>query len=202
MSKKETPESRKKQIITAAEVVLLAVGIDNFTINLVIKEAEIAKGTVYNYYKHKDEMLAELATKALDMMNEHFKAAMAEHANSIDKIKSICWAAYGFHERHSRHFELISFMERPDFDINMDRYRSLSHDFQQYMSEVIKEGLEKGEIRKDLNPISTIYILWASCVAVVQFVESKKKLLKYHLEISTKTMVDDFANMIAKSLEA
>ena len=58
--KRETPELRKQQIIAAADLVLLEVGIERFTVDQVIEKAGIAKGTVYNYYKNKDEMLAEL----------------------------------------------------------------------------------------------------------------------------------------------
>ena len=56
--KRATPEIRKNQIIAAADLVLLEAGIDAFTIDQVIAKAGIAKGTVYNYYKNKDQILA------------------------------------------------------------------------------------------------------------------------------------------------
>ena len=200
--KRESPESRKSQIIAAADLVLLEVGIDRFTVDQVIERAKIAKGTVYNYYKNKDEMLAELATKGLDIMQQHFVDSTKKHANWVDKIRAICLACYEFYEKYPKYFELISYMERPDFNINIQGYLKLSFDFQKFTSSLIVAGQEQGEIRKSLEPMMVNYILWACCVGVVQFVESKKKLLKNHHEIDRQQMVNTFADMITQGIKA
>ena len=44
-------ESREQQIVIAADTVLQQVGVNNFTIAQVVETLDIAKGTVYKYYK-------------------------------------------------------------------------------------------------------------------------------------------------------
>ena len=199
--KRETPESRKSQIISAADLVLLEVGIDRFTVDQVIEQAKIAKGTVYNYYKNKDEMLAELGTKGLDIMQQYFVDATQAHENSVDKVKAMCLACYEFYERYPRYFELVSYMERPDFNINIQGYLKLSYEFQKFTSDIVITGQKRGEIKQSLEPTMVNYIIWACCVGVVQFVESKKKLLKNHHEIDRQQMVNTFASMMTAGIK-
>ncbi|MEM8894940.1 MAG: TetR/AcrR family transcriptional regulator [Bacteroidota bacterium] len=200
--KRATPEFRRSQIIAAADLVLLEIGIEHFTVDQVIERAKIAKGTVYNYYKNKDEMLAELGYKALSLMHSLFYQAIMESEESINKLRAICTSSYDFYQLYPQYFELISYMERPDFKINTHDYVKISHNITDMVNRVVVDGQEKGEIRQSLAPEMITYIIWASCVGVVQFVESKKKLLKNHHEINTAQMVETFAEMITVGIKA
>jgi len=200
MRKRESPELRKNQIIAAADLVLLSVGIERFTVDQVIAKAGIAKGTVYNYYKNKDEMLAELGAKALRLLHETFSNATDEVKSSVDKIKAICYAHYSYTKKYPAYSELISHMERPEFDIHIQGYLNISFGLTDYVVGIIKEGQKSGEIKKDLDPHIVTYIAWATNVGVVQFVESKKNMLKNHHEISTQKMVETFADMITEGI--
>ena len=202
MPKKETPESRKSQIIAAADLVLLEVGINRFTVDQVIQRAGIAKGTVYNYYKHKDEMLAELGFKSLRLLRDSFAAGTAKHDSAIHKVKAICHACYQYYMRYPKYFELIAYMERPEFQINTQEYIRISEEIQGLTEGIIKQGQAQKEIRHNLNSTMANYILWASCVGVVGFVESKKKLLKNYHEIDTSALVEAFADMITEGMAA
>jgi AcrR family transcriptional regulator len=48
-------------------MVLQEVGVNNFTIDQVVDYLGIAKGTVYKYFKSKDDVLAEVSVKALNL---------------------------------------------------------------------------------------------------------------------------------------
>ncbi len=198
--KKETPETRKSQIISAAELVLLESGIERFTMDKVVAKAGIAKGTVYNYYKNRDEMLADLGMRSIALMHHYFREATSNKASAIQKVKGICFACHEFYKKYPRHFDLITYMERPQFDINISGMIRLSQDFQDFTYSIIQNGQQAGEIKPDLDPTTVNYIIWACCVGVVQFVESKKKLLKNYHEINTEKMIESFANMITEGL--
>ncbi|MEM6767246.1 MAG: TetR/AcrR family transcriptional regulator [Bacteroidota bacterium] len=197
-----TPEGRKLQILAAAELVLLEVGIENFTVDQVIEKAGIAKGTVYNYYKNKDEMLGAVGLKALSMLHQKFSDYAGKHENSLEKIKAVCLASYEYNHDFPRYFDLISYMERPEFDITDADYMKMSHKLQILMVEIVEEGKKKGEIRKHFDPMAINYIVWASCVGVIQFLEAKKKLLTHYHEMNTKQLIETYANMITDGLAA
>ena len=198
--KRESPEQRKSQIIAAADYVLLEVGIDRFTVDQVIARAGIAKGTVYRYYKNKDEMLAELCGKALQLLLETFTKATEAVPSYIDKIKAICHSHYDYTRTYPAYSDLISYMERPEFDIHIQSYLNISYAITDYVVKMVREGQEAGEIKKDLDPHVLTYVAWATNVGVVQFVETKKHMLKNHHEITTKQLVSAFADMLTEGI--
>ncbi len=198
--KRATPESRKLQILAAADQVLIQIGIEHFTVDRVIEVAHIAKGTVYRYYKNKDEMLAELGVKALTLLQADFDRAVAQQTHSMDKVKAIVGACYQFYQHHLQYFELISYMERPEFDLNASGYLKLSEHTQRFTQHIIEQGQAKGEINPSLDATMLHYIMWAACVGVVEFVETKKKLLKHHHQINTEHMIGTFAELMTKGM--
>ena len=58
----ELRETKKQQILQAALKVFASKGFNGATINMIAKEAGIAKGLMYSYYDSKEQLLDELLT--------------------------------------------------------------------------------------------------------------------------------------------
>ena len=56
----ELRENKKQQILQAALKVFAGKGFNGATINMIAKEAGIAKGLLYSYYESKEQLLGEL----------------------------------------------------------------------------------------------------------------------------------------------
>ncbi len=197
-----TPGTRKNQILAAADLVLIEVGIERLTIDLIVEKAGIAKGTVYNYYKSKDEVLTDLSVKALTLLYEAFKKDAGQHPNSVDKLSAICMSNYRYYLNYPEYYKLVSFIERPEFGINANAYRKLSLSFQNFVQGIIKTGQKKGEISTSLNPVDIANVIWASCIGVVQFVDSKKDLLKNPNELDAEEFIRTFSTMVTRGIIA
>ncbi len=67
-------ETKKQQIMQAALKVFASQGVNGATINMIAKEAGIAKGLMYTYYESKEQLLDELLAfgmqKAASFLNE------------------------------------------------------------------------------------------------------------------------------------
>jgi AcrR family transcriptional regulator len=73
----DTPRTKEKEVRTAeieqaARKVFLSRGFQAATIQEIAEEAGIAKGTVYLYYKSKDDLYAALLLPSLEFLNETF----------------------------------------------------------------------------------------------------------------------------------
>lgn len=179
---------------------MLEVGIERFTVDQVIEKAGIGKGTVYKYYRNKDQMLVDLVVKALELLLTGFQEVTEEKEHHLDKIKALIQSCYAYYQTYPKYFELISYMERPEFDIDEANYLAVSHRLQAFTHNLVLEGQQKGHINPSLDTAMSHYILWACCVAVVEFVEAKKKLLKDHHEIDRHAMVDTFAEVFTQGM--
>jgi AcrR family transcriptional regulator len=199
-NKHQSPEIRKQQILLAAEIVLRKDGIQNFTIDQVIVHAQIAKGTVYKYYKTKDKLLAELAIKSVNMMFDRFKKSVLDQESSIAKIRAICMACYQFYLNHPQYYSLMNYFEQHGNNDEREEYLKVSFELQKFIETIINEGKKSGEIKPDLETRFIDYIIWASCVGVIQFIDSKKSLLPDLKQIKQDKLIETFSFIITSGL--
>ncbi|MHA7128617.1 TetR/AcrR family transcriptional regulator [Algoriphagus namhaensis] len=196
-NKHHSPETRKQQILLAAEIVLLKEGIQNFTIDQVISHAQIAKGTVYKYYKSRDHLLAEMAVKAVEMLFMSFKSAATGMNSSMEKLRAVIKACYHFYRNYPQYYGLLNYFERTDVNADeKEKYVTVSFQLQQFIEDIISQGKESGEIETPVSDRYLDFILWSSCVGMIQFIENKKDLIPNFKEINQEQLMDDFASII------
>ena len=193
---------RRQQILSAADLVLIDVGVEDFTIDQVAERANIAKGTVYKYFKSKDEILAEISTKAIGLLLQIFQQATASHTHSVEKLKAICWAAYRYYQTHLAYHELLAYIERPDFNIDFQGYTKISQSIQEFCENIITEGQQKGAIKPSPNPESLVRVIWATNIVVIQFVQTKQKLIQNIHDTPIDEMVNISVPIMADGISA
>ena len=54
----KSPETRKSELLAAAETLFRENGVDRTAVSDIVKKAGVAQGTFYNYYQSKDEIFA------------------------------------------------------------------------------------------------------------------------------------------------
>ncbi|WP_313342259.1 TetR/AcrR family transcriptional regulator [Sedimentibacter sp.] len=59
---------RKNEILDAAEKLFLTKGYEKCTVNDILKEVDIAKGTLYHYFKSKEDILDAIVWRYKDMV--------------------------------------------------------------------------------------------------------------------------------------
>lgn len=188
---------REQQIIIAADHVLRQVGAFNFTIDQVVAHLDVAKGTIYKYYKSKDDILAEVSVEALTLLLNYFETAVASEKNLLEATKALIMSCYRYYIDNPQYFELIIYMERPEFSSNVKNYLVISQKIRNYFIEHIKNCQIAGVIKKELSPMYCTYIIWGSCMGLMNFIEAKQVFIeeierinrKELLEVYTETMI-------------
>lgn len=81
--------NRKKQLTKIAYKMFLAKGYENTSIDEIIKEAKIAKGTYYYYFESKEKTLEEVINMVLDNMVNRANQVLELEIPAIQKIISV-----------------------------------------------------------------------------------------------------------------
>jgi AcrR family transcriptional regulator len=93
--KQRERERRRQQIIVAAKRVFSEKGFSKTTMEDIAREAELSPGTLYLYFKNKDELYASLSLRILQYMNIRLGDVKKEKdSNPEQKIASIKEALY------------------------------------------------------------------------------------------------------------
>lgn len=205
--KERERERRRQQIIVAAKRVFSEKGFNKATMEDIAKEAELSPGTIYLYFKNKDELYASLSIRILQYLNIRLEHVAKQEGISIEeKIEALKEAMFDvydfdplatinmFHLQSSETLRNLS----PEL---LDEIKGLSRSSLGTISDIFQGGISKG-IFIDKHPVALADILWSLFSGVVLWEESKKIIdggkdyLKQTLEIA----FDIFGRGISKSV--
>jgi AcrR family transcriptional regulator len=205
--KERERERRRQQIIVAAKRVFSAKGFNKATMEDIAKEAELSPGTIYLYFKNKDELYASLSLRILQYLNirlEHVgKETGLAAQEKIAALKEAMFDVYNFdplvvinmfHLQSSETLRNLS----PELLLEI---KTLSRASLGTISDILKGGIAEGEFI-DRHPVALADILWALFSGVVLWEESKKIINgdKDYLKQTLEIAFDIFGRGISKSV--
>ncbi len=156
-------EERKKQILEVAKRLFSKNGYYETQISDIVEAADIARGTVYQYFKNKDDIFATL----LDSFYRQWEQAVSQGINEIS-IRTIDPVDYF---RHRVRMTLVFFEgDREMCNIVLRMGHGLQRDFEAIMKKIEKRiynlimsdlelGIRAGNVRRDLNVELTANLL-------------------------------------------
>ena len=170
-------ENRKKQILSAALSVYIRFGYHGADMDVVAKEARLAKGLMYYYYKTKQELFAELFTR---MFRDGFifSETIIRNNEGLNPVEQLMAYAYGMFAANKDDPCLMQFFIRAPFDayavFTADSRKDCAEKSDMHrsaLSSIIRKGIDEGLI-PEVNPYTAANSFWSVFVANV-FVYSK-----------------------------
>lgn len=147
---KKTGE-KYQAIIDAAVRVIARQGYHNAQVSRIAKEAKVADGTIYLYFENKDDIL-------ISLFNEKMGAFIEEGRGRLAQAESIEQKLYILVHTHlsqlSRDQELAKVTQIELRQSNQEISEGIGAVMKQYfdlIEELIREGIEKGVFRSDLD---------------------------------------------------
>ncbi|UEG52499.1 TetR/AcrR family transcriptional regulator [Mucilaginibacter daejeonensis] len=192
--------TREQQIVDAADRVLLNVGVHDFTIDKMVTYLDVAKGTIYKYYKSKDDVLAEVSVKALHVLLKYFTQAEKKEQDPLMALRKMIMAFYRFYLEHPVYFELFIYMERPDFQSAIKSYLSVSSEIKNYFTAYLVRCQADGLIKKELDPTYCTYIIWGSCMGLMNFIEAKKVFIEDIVKLKRTGLLETYSEIIVSGM--
>lgn len=166
---------KREAILNAAVKVFAKKGFFNSKVADVAKEAGIADGTVYLYFKSKDEILHSVFDRAMEEFISEGKSEIAEIEAADEKLRRIAQLHL---EKLStdRDLAVVFQVELRGSTKFMEEFSAAGFaDYLDIICKTIKEGQKSGVFRKDLKPIVCAKILYGALDEMVtNWILSKK----------------------------
>lgn len=197
-------EQRKNAIVIAAEKLFYAKGFDNVTMDEIADTVEISKGLLYVYFKNKDSLFFAIVAKkqreSADLLTERLKtpATGGERVRAIIQwYVDITKGNPEFSEMASTYAPLLwSRIDSGDEAActeSVIRYHSL-------LDAAIRDGMEDGTVRDDLDPAILRYYITLISMAVAYPLPSWKKIFAI-AGIPFDQFLDSFSRFIDPSID-
>lgn len=141
-------EQRRAEIIDAAERVFIREGYHGATVEAIAHEADFGTGTLYNFFKGKDDLYAHVIKKLISEFLLVFDKSLEKKLPPEEMIRELVRLRLDHFENH-RAFFRIAFEAAPGN--RMDPPRSLPQDCRQVytryldaLTEVFQRGMDEG----------------------------------------------------------
>ena len=98
-------EEKRRLIALSCKELLLENGIKNLTVSQIAQAAGIGKGTIYEYFANKDEIVFEIITLFIDQFQEDLIRAINDNTlSSRDKLEYFMMLV--FSENYNKEFAI------------------------------------------------------------------------------------------------
>jgi TetR/AcrR family fatty acid metabolism transcriptional regulator len=147
---KKNKNNKYHLILEAAVKVFARQGFYQSTVAQIAREAGVADGTIYLYFKNKDDILVHFFQYKTKQVFERFRVEVNRAENSLDKLHNLIRRHLAEFQR-DRDMAILYQVGTHQIDrLAEDQIREMSKMYQDLISEIVEAGQQEGRIRKDL----------------------------------------------------
>jgi TetR/AcrR family fatty acid metabolism transcriptional regulator len=192
----KTKTEKYRRILEAAIKVFAEQGFFHSTISQIAKEAGVADGTIYLYFKNKDDILIQFYNYKTRNIFDKFRETVKEAENPGEKFRNLIRC-------HMREFQrdhnmAVVYIAEARKGRHLDKFvDELTKMYLNMVGEVVEQGQAEGTFRKDLY-LSLVkrYVLGAVESVISTWVYAGGK---YDLESMADPLVDLFLRGIGSN---
>ena len=177
--KEREKERRRQQIMVAAKRVFSERGFNKATMEDIAQEAELSPGTLYLYFKNKEELYASLSLRILQYLLIRVEHVIDEKdAGPDQKLESLMEAMYDVYEFdpliiiNMFHLQSSETLKNLSPEL-MEQIKTLSRKSLNSIAKIFRDGVEQG-LFIDRHPVAMADTFWALFSGVVLWLTSKK----------------------------
>jgi AcrR family transcriptional regulator len=167
MAPKVTQQYKKEvreRILSAAEKLFSSKGYYDASMDEIVAESKLSKGAIYGYFESKEDLFVALQDKQLEESITVLTSTFAPGDSARTKLEKVIGTAFSSLAHGSKKSCRINL----EFNVAAPRMKSVQRRrdnrfmaLHRFLAEIIKEGVEKGEFRRNVDPDTTALLLLA-----------------------------------------
>ncbi len=189
-------EFRVRSIQEAALRVIARKGMSAATMQEIAAEAGVAKGTIYLYFRDRDELVEKTFDNAIKQLHASVDAAIALDEPFDQKLRAVIRAKLSFFSENAEFFRLYLSLRMPEGSPQQQR-RQKKHCQPEYQSRVdaiatmLEQAMERGEIRRvDPQRLALFIIEGSTAIVLQRITEDTPPPEEHDLDVIVDTILD------------
>jgi AcrR family transcriptional regulator len=154
--RKREKKNRKNAILKAARRLFFDNGFRPVTVESIAKKAELSKGSIYLYFKSKEEIYTQILLSDIDKFHEHFKDLHQKSTSASEAITKFAIIYVDLFLNDRELFRILmtfmlhtNAMNLPE-DLNNHIIKSTNKNINT-IEEIFRYGIEQGEFSPTIN---------------------------------------------------
>ena len=158
---------RKQQIMQAAIEVFGKSTYQNANISEIARTAGIAEGTIYQYFKNKQDLFFSIGVERTKDFCRQIDLNLEGVTGTVDKIKKLVWYYLHYFKTNPDYVRSLMLEMRVSRDFVKSRsYRSFRA-FSKQVLAILKEGQEEGVVKEDVDIYLAEHVLLGTLEHIV-----------------------------------
>ncbi len=166
MNIQEKKKMKRTKILKSARDLFVEKGYDEVRIIDIAKGAGVGKGTIYEYFNGKDEIVEELLNQSFKIYKEKCDEILKEDISIEKRIRKFLYMESNITEESFINIRNIirnsGILQSDMSTIVVDNIRTMWKYKFKFVKELVDRGLEKGELRQMDASILTLFIVSAT----------------------------------------
>ncbi len=199
-------QMRRESIIDAAEKMFFAKGIAASTVDEIAEASELSKGTVYLYFKTKEELYMAIVERCMHQLIDMFHEAVGSAESGLEKVKALGKAMFAYYEKCPCHFSALFYHHENvpmELDLDDPHLVPLVEDMNtmaEVSFEAIRIGVADGTIRPDLDPKKASFAIYSMVLGLIRMVAVEDKYLLKKFGLNGKDLIAYAFDLIEHAL--
>ncbi|ASS65536.1 MULTISPECIES: TetR/AcrR family transcriptional regulator [unclassified Paenibacillus] len=150
------------QILEAAQKVIAENGFHGSQVSKIAKEAGVADGTIYLYFKKKEDILISLFEERLGDLVGRFEARLEDTATAEEALRAICEIHYSVLEQNIN-LAYVTQIELRQSSLELRKAIGLTvRPYIQLIEQILEKGVREGAFRDNLDVKLTRHLIFGA----------------------------------------
>lgn len=203
--KKEPRSVHREAIAAAASTLFMEKGIAATSMDDIAKTAGYSKATLYVYFENKEEIVGILVLESMKKLYGYIDTALSGQDTTKARYDAICGGLVRYQEEFPFYFKMVL----DKINIDFEKQDCLSEEKETYrvgeeINERIKEflisGMEKGDLRDDLDIMPVIFNFWGMLSGIIQLASNKEEYIRSAVGLSKMQFLEYGFHMLYCSI--
>jgi AcrR family transcriptional regulator len=155
------PEEKQRRITTAAVHEFAEYGFKQASVNRIVKETGIAKGSLYQYFAGKEALYLHVFTDFIELVKQTVKANEPTDAGDVfSRIRFVIQAGLRFIRTHPEYFRLYTrLLSEEEGPWRAELLAQVRFFPIEYFEPLIRKGQDEGMIRTDVSVTLMVFMI-------------------------------------------
>ena len=189
-------EYRVHSIQDAAMRVIARKGMAAATIQEIAKEAGIAKGTIYLYFRDRDELVEKTFERAITQLHARIDLGLAAAKTFEEQLRAMIAAKLDFFRENREFFRLYISLRIPEGNVQQQRRQKRTCQPQyrtrlDKIAELLEAAMKRGEIRKmNAQRLALLIVEATNAIVIERVIEESPPKEEEDVELIAGAILD------------
>jgi len=154
--------AKRTAILKAAGKTFAQKGFHEATIADIAKKARVSEATIYDYFNTKEELLFSLPAEIIQEYQKDNKIILEYVRGSANRLRVLIYRHLKLYEENPEYANVAMLILKTNRNfLKTDAYKVIQNAARSTL-DVLKEGMENGEFRADINPYLVRAMIWGT----------------------------------------